>query len=437
MSWTKAIILVGGPSVGTRFRPLSLSLPKPLFPIAGEPIIRHHIDALVKVDSIREILLVGFFENEIFNRFLTEVQLSYPHVTFRYLREYQSLGTGGGLYHFRDEILAGNPENFFVVHADIACSFPFNEFLKFHKSNKGSATIMGTKVNREDANRYGCLVASETNEVTHYVEKPQSFVSDLISCGVYLFEPRIFEEMKKAVLDRRSIRDEEDEYGNVIYRLSGNADVVRLEQDILRPMAGTGNLFVYTLKENDFWMQIKTAEQALPANNLYLHHLHKQPKPGHTRSSSCVVDATQNINVPTISYQTSTPARNQEFELVPPVYIHPTALIHPTAKIGPNVSIGPRVIIERGVRIKNAIILDGTEIKNDSLVMNSIVGWDSKLGSWSRVLGEPVMPNQVDKSKNASILGKECKVADEIVIRSCLVLPHKELKSSAHDEVVM
>jgi len=146
MSWTKAIILVGGPSVGTRFRPLSLSLPKPLFPIAGEPIIRHHIDALVKVDSIREILLVGFFENEIFNRFLTEVQLSYPHVTFRYLREYQSLGTGGGLYHFRDEILAGNPENFFVVHADIACSFPFNEFLKFHKSNKGSATIMGTKL---------------------------------------------------------------------------------------------------------------------------------------------------------------------------------------------------------------------------------------------------------------------------------------------------
>ena len=230
--------------------------------------------------------------------------------------------------------------------------------------------------------------------------------------------------MRKSVINRRSIRDEEDEYGNAIYRSTGNVDIVRLEQDILRPMAGTGNLFVYTLKENDFWMQIKTAEQALPANNLYLHHLHKQPKPGHTRSSSCVVDASQNVNV---NYQATTtpPARNQEFELVPPVYIHPTALVHPTAKIGPNVSIGPRVIIDRGVRIKNAIILDGTEIKNDSLVMNSIVGWDSKLGSWCRVQGEPVMANRSDKSRNASILGKEVKVADEIVIRSCLVLPHK------------
>lgn len=435
MSWSKAIILVGGPSVGTRFRPLTLTLPKPLFPIAGEPIIRHHIDALVKVESIKEILLVGFFENEIFNRFLTEVQLCYPHITFRYLREYQSLGTGGGLYHFRDEILQGNPDYFFVLYADIACSFPLNEFLEFHKSHKGSATIMGTKTNKEYATRYGCLVASPSNEVTHYVEKPESFVSDLISCGIYLFDPCIFEEMRKAVLDRRSIRDEEDEYGNVIYRLSGNADVVRLEQDILRPMAGTGNLFVYTLTENDFWMQIKTAEQALPANNLYLHHLHKQPKPGHTRSSSCVVSVNQNVQ--NVSYITS-PTRAQEFELDPPVYIHPTALIHPTAKIGPNVSIGSRVIIERGVRIKNAIILDGTEIKNDSLVMNAIIGWESKLGSWCRVQGEPVMADQdANKTKNATILGKECRVNNEIIIRSCLVLPHKELKSSYHNEILM
>ncbi len=57
----KAVLLVGGPSVGTRFRPLSLTLPKPLFPIAGVPMVYHHVAALAKVEGMREILLIGFY----------------------------------------------------------------------------------------------------------------------------------------------------------------------------------------------------------------------------------------------------------------------------------------------------------------------------------------------------------------------------------------
>jgi len=118
----KAVLLVGGPSVGTRFRPLSLTMPKPLFPVAGVPMIYHHVAALAKLPELREILLIGFYgsssarklttpaEIGVFDRFLSECQLDFPHLTIRYLREYVSLGTGGGIYHFRDEILRGNPE---------------------------------------------------------------------------------------------------------------------------------------------------------------------------------------------------------------------------------------------------------------------------------------------------------------------------------------
>lgn len=67
-----------------------------------------------------------------------------------YLREYQSLGTAGGLYHFRDEIQKGNPEHIFVLNADVACSFPLNEMMKFHNTHRGLCTILGTKVNVED-----------------------------------------------------------------------------------------------------------------------------------------------------------------------------------------------------------------------------------------------------------------------------------------------
>lgn len=71
----KGIILVGGHSSGTRFRPLSMDTPKPLFPVAGKPMIYHHVNALSKVPGMKEILIIGFYETSVFDRFLTEVQV--------------------------------------------------------------------------------------------------------------------------------------------------------------------------------------------------------------------------------------------------------------------------------------------------------------------------------------------------------------------------
>jgi mannose-1-phosphate guanylyltransferase len=63
-----------------------------------------------------------------------------------YLREYQALGTAGGIYHFRDEILRGDPKSFFVIHADIACAFPLRGMLDAHSKHRGLCTLLGTKV---------------------------------------------------------------------------------------------------------------------------------------------------------------------------------------------------------------------------------------------------------------------------------------------------
>ena len=59
MPFLKAVILIAGPQKGTRFRPLSLDVPKPLFPVAGLPMVQHHIEACLKIQDIREILLLG------------------------------------------------------------------------------------------------------------------------------------------------------------------------------------------------------------------------------------------------------------------------------------------------------------------------------------------------------------------------------------------
>ncbi|CAG8445862.1 14603_t:CDS:2 [Ambispora leptoticha] len=408
----KAIILVGGPSRGTRFRPLSLNVPKPLFPVAGHPIIWHHLEALSKVKDLKEVMLIGFFEDSVMTRFLEDAARDFPKMNVRYLREYQALGTAGGLYHFRDEILRGDPQQLFVLNADVACSFPLNDMMQFHNKHRGLCTILGTKVARENANKFGCLVAKpDSNEVLHYVEKPESFISDLISCGIYLFDCAVFNEMKKAMLNKTTNVDQ-DPY-------QAQDDKLRLEQDLFRPLAESKKLYVYVT--TGFWKQIKTAGSAVPANALYLEQYSK---------TSPDRLAKNNID-------------GKGPEIVGHVYIHPTATVDPRSKIGPNVTIGPRAFIGKGVRIRDSIILDNAEIKSNSCVLHSIIGWDSKVGNWARVEGTPtenysttITENGV-KVQSITILAKEVIVKDEIIIRNCIVLPHKELKNSFHNEILM
>lgn len=69
-----------------------------------------------------------------------------------YLHEYQALGTAGGIYHFRDEILRGHTKQFFVMHIDIACSFPLNEMLDAHSRHRSICTMLGTKVRNTEIN---------------------------------------------------------------------------------------------------------------------------------------------------------------------------------------------------------------------------------------------------------------------------------------------
>lgn len=75
--------------------------------------------------------------------------------------------------------------------------------------------------------------------------------------------------------------------------------------------------------------------------------------------------------------------------------------------------------------------------------MNSIVGWESKIGCWARVEGAPGDASQLNatykglKIPGATILGRGVQIADELVVRNCIVLPHKEIKISYHNEILM
>lgn len=295
--------------------------------------------------------------------------------------------------------------------------------LKLFTDKDAEAVILGTRVSDDAAKNFGCIVSdTHTKRVLHYVEKPESHISNLINCGVYLFATEAIFPSIKTAIKRRTDRPprlvsypSSDNLENS-YVLPTNDDdddeekkneVIRLEQDILGDMADSKQFFVYETK--DFWRQIKTAGSAVPANALYLQRAWQAG-----------------------SDELAEPSAN----IVPPVFIHPTAQIHPTAKLGPNVSIGPRVVIGAGARVKETVVLEDCEIKHDACVLYSIIGWGSRVGAWARVEGTPtpvgshstsIIKNGV-KVQSCTILGKDCGVGDEVRVQNCVCLPYKELK---------
>ncbi|EYE95166.1 mannose-1-phosphate guanylyltransferase [Aspergillus ruber CBS 135680] len=425
---TKAVILVGGPSRGTRFRPLSLDVPKPLFEVAGHPILRHCLQAVAKIPDIREVILVGYYDESVFREFIKDSAKDYPQLRLQYLREYTALGTAGGLYHFRDAILKGRPERIIVLNADVCCSFPLGEMLKLFEEKDAEAVILGTRVNNDAATNFGCIVSdSHTKRVLHYVEKPEGHISNLINCGVYLFSTECIFPAIRSAIKRRTTRPRLVSYPSSEHLdasfVAANAEedsekseVIRLEQDILSDLADSNRFFVHETK--DFWRQIKTAGSAVPANALYLQKAFQAQSEGLTAPSATIV---------------------------PPVFIHPTATVDPTAKLGPNVSIGPRVVVGAGARIKDSIVLEDAEIRHDACVMHSIIGWSSRVGAWARVEGTPIPMGSHSTSivkhgikvQSITILGKECAVGDEVRVQNCVCLPFKELKRDVANEVIM
>lgn len=399
----KALVLVGGPSKGTRFRPLSLDIAKPLFPIAGKPLIYHHLEACTQLKNLKEILLIGFYDDrdKHWQDFMenSRKQLGVP---IRYLREEARLGTAGGLRKFKKEILEGNPEYLILMHCDIFCTFPVRELMDFHIKHGKECSILGKQVPKEEASKYGCLIVDKaTNEALHYAEKPETFVGDLINAGIYVFSPQMFDLIEKAVPSGPEIEESEE--------------FLRLEQDVLMNICGDKHVYVYLT--TDFWMQLKSAGMVVPCAQHLLAHLKRThpeqlAKTGDGKTGPIIVGD---------------------------VLIHPTAQIDPTSKIGPNVSIGARVKIGPGVRIQHAIVLDNAEIKARACVMYSIIGWNSVVGSWARLEGLPDFTADTEDPLKCgiTILGSGVTVGAESVVRASIALPHKELSGSYNNMILL
>jgi NDP-sugar pyrophosphorylase family protein len=173
-----AILLVGGQ--GTRLRPLTEWLPKPMLPIANRPFLEHQIEHLREHGVDRIVLSCGYLPDAILAHFGDSLE---------YAVEDEPLGTGGAI-RFAAE---GVDETFVVCNGDILTDLDVTGLVGLHRSRGARATIALHRV--DDPSGYGLVRTDERGAVTAFVEKPQPGEVDVdtINAGTYVFEPDVLD----------------------------------------------------------------------------------------------------------------------------------------------------------------------------------------------------------------------------------------------------
>ena len=175
----KAVIMAGG--LGTRLRPLTDAMPKPMLPVGNQPIMEHVVKRL-RESGIREVVVSTHYKGEMIqNHFGDGSSLG---VDIRYVNEEQRFGTIGGLRLMREHL----KEPFLVINGDILTTLDFSAMRAFHTQHRADMTVAVRKHNL--CVPYG-VVQVQGESVVALEEKPT--VPLFINAGVYLINPEVIE----------------------------------------------------------------------------------------------------------------------------------------------------------------------------------------------------------------------------------------------------
>ncbi|KAI1337031.1 mannose-1-phosphate guanylyltransferase [Xylariaceae sp. FL0016] len=334
----KALILVGG--FGTRLRPLTLTMPKPLVEFANKPMILHQIEALAAV-GVTDVVLAVNYRPEIMERVLKEYEAELG-VKIHFSLESEPLGTAGPL-KLAEEILAKDDSPFLVLNSDVTCEFPFKQLVEFHNAHGDEGTIVVTKV--EEPSKYGVIVhkPNHPSRIDRFVEKPVEFVGNRINAGLYILNTSILRRIEK---NRPT----------------------SIEQETFPAVVRDGQLHSFDLE--GFWMDVGQPKDFLTGTCLYLSSL--------TKKNSKLLAST-----------------SEPYVYGGNVMIDPSAKIGKNCRIGPNVVIGKGVVIGDGVRLQRCTLLPGSKVKDHAWIKSTIVGWNSSVGKWARLENVTVLGDDV------------------------------------------
>ena len=182
----KGLILAGGK--GTRLRPLTLNLPKPIVPVANRPFLLYQIDLMKKAGIDEIVLSLSYQPRKIEDLLKDGADFD---VLIRYAVESAPLGTAGAFKN-AEEWIDGPTV---VFNGDILTSVDLPSVIATHREKQSVATLVLTPV--EDPSAYGLVEADSSGRIHRFLEKPgmNEITSNTINAGIYVLEPSVLEHM--------------------------------------------------------------------------------------------------------------------------------------------------------------------------------------------------------------------------------------------------
>ncbi len=181
----QVVVLAGG--VGSRLRPWTNSIPKPLLPVLDQTLLEHVVRSL-PVDMVDEVVVAGGYKVDQIKAYFDAADAPFD---LRIVPEDGPLGTGGALGNCRD-VVSGT---FACFNGDIISSLDASSLMNMHRTNGSVGTLGLWEV--EDPTRFGIVGLDQSNKITKFKEKPtpQEVFSNLINAGSYIFNDDVFDWM--------------------------------------------------------------------------------------------------------------------------------------------------------------------------------------------------------------------------------------------------
>jgi mannose-1-phosphate guanylyltransferase/phosphomannomutase len=367
----KAVIMAGGE--GTRLRPLTSNLPKPMLPMANRPMMEHVL-ALLKRHGFDEVVVtVAFMANAIRGYFGDGEEFG---VRLVYATEEVPLGTAGSVRNARDEL----GERFLVISGDVLTDVDLSSLVEYHVERGALATIALKAV--ENPLEFGIVITREDGSIERFLEKPTwgQVFSDTINTGIYVLEPE--------VLDFVAPEGPQDFAADVFPRVLAE-----------RP----GALFGWVAE--GYWEDVGTIDAYLRAHEDVLDERVSVRVPGFPLRPGVWIGKGAEVD----------PAATIDG----PAVIGDNCRIEAGAHIGPYATLGPNVRVSQAARLERVVVHEGTFVGRGVHLEGCAIGRACDLRSGARL--EPGV-----------VLGEECFVGANALLRSGVkVYPFKTVEAGA------
>ncbi|HVE67653.1 MAG TPA: NDP-sugar synthase [Solirubrobacteraceae bacterium] len=333
----QAVILVGGE--GTRLRPLTSTVPKPVVPLVDRPFIAYMLEWLRGhgVDDV--VMSCGFLAAGVRN--VLGDGAAYG-IRLRYVEEPRPLGTGGAV-KYAESLL---DERFLMLNGDVLTDLDLSAQIAQHEAKGARGTLALIPV--EDPSAYGLVRTEPDGAVREFLEKPSpdQIDTDLISAGAYVLERDVLELMPPD-------------------------QPCSIERDVFPRLVGNG---LYGYAGQGYWLDIGTPERYLQATFDILERNVRTGAGERLGDDFLAVDGAQVAG-----------------RVVPPALVEPGCTVGEGARIGALAVLAADVAVGARTEVERAVVLRGARIGADCRLSDCIVASGVRIGDRTRVEGGAVL----------------------------------------------